>query len=137
MPKAVLKQHSLPTHKANTSQPAATSPVPTPAFGQPQPSSDETSFKTPHPSDNSLYDKVNTRLVEPFPAPRGGTEPVITLAGVWGPQLGPGKAAAIQAAKQIVFCSAGDTGTMEVMASTVFARSRIRPFACLTLSMTR
>jgi hypothetical protein len=83
-----------------------------PAFGQPQPGPDATSFKTPHPSDNTLYSKVNTKLVEPFPAPRGGAEPILTLADIWGSLLGPAKTAAITQAAQIVFHSAGDTGSV-------------------------
>lgn len=84
-----------------------------PAFGQPQPGPDETAFKVPHPSDNTLYGKVNTKLVEPFPAPLGGVEPVLTLAEVWGATLGPAKTQAITAAGQIVFHSVGDTGSVK------------------------
>ena len=83
-----------------------------PAFGQPQPGPDPSGFKVPHPSDNTLYGLVDTKLVEPFPAPRGGLEPVLTLAEVWGAQLGPQKAAAIEKAGQIVFHSVGDTGSV-------------------------
>ena len=84
-----------------------------PAFGQPQPGPDPSGFKVPHPSDNKLYDKVNEKLVQPFPAPRGTPEPILTLADVWGPALGPGKVAAITQAKQIVFHSVGDTGSVK------------------------
>ncbi len=83
-----------------------------PAFGQPKPGPDPTSFRTPHPSDDPLYKLVDTRLVEPFPAPRGGAEPVLTLEQIWGPLLGPQKAAAARAAKQIVFHGVGDTGNV-------------------------
>ncbi len=84
-----------------------------PAFGQPQPGPDPTSFKTPHPSDNTLYGKLDTKLVQPFPAPRGGTEPVLTLADIWGPSLGPSKTAAVTKSAQLVFHSAGDTGSVK------------------------
>ena len=60
-----------------------------PAFGQPQPGPDATGFKVPHPSDNQLYSKVNDKLVQPFPAPRGGPEPILTLAELWGADAGP------------------------------------------------
>ena len=86
--------------------------APNPAFGQPMPGPDATGFKVPHPSDDPLYAKVNDKLVQPFPAPRGGTEPVLTLEQVWGPTLGPAKTAAITAAEQIVFHSVGDTGNV-------------------------
>ena len=84
-----------------------------PAFGQPLPGPDPTGFKTPHPSDSTLYGLVDKNLVEPFPAPRGGTEPVLTLTEVWGPKLGPSRQAAIQEAGQIVFHAAGDTGSVK------------------------
>ena len=82
-----------------------------PAFGQPVPGTDPGSFKVPHPSDNGLYKKVNDKLVQPFAAPRGGVEPVLTLEEVWGP-AGAAKLAAIEQAGQIVFHSVGDTGSV-------------------------
>ncbi len=85
----------------------------TPAFGQPVPGPDETAFKVPHPSDDPLYNKVNSKLVEPFPAPRGGTEPILTLEEVWGTALGAAKVQAITTAGQIVFHSVGDTGNVK------------------------
>lgn len=84
-----------------------------PAFGQPQPGPDPPSFSTPHPSDDPLYKLVDTKLVEPFPAPRGGVEPVLTLEQIWGSTLGPAKVAGIQAAGQIVFHGVGDTGSVK------------------------
>ncbi len=89
-----------------------TTPSGLPVFGQPLPGPDPTGFKVPHPSDNTLYGLTDPTLVEPFPAPRGGTEPVLTLAEVWGPALGPGKVAAIETAGQIVFQGVGDTGSV-------------------------
>lgn len=120
MPKTAATKHSSSKRHATEHAAVSPSPAPTPAFGQPQPGPDPTAFKTPHPSDNQLYNKVNTKLVQPFPAPRlsgqssGGSsiEPVLELADVWGPALGPGKVAAIRSAKQIVFHSAGDTGSV-------------------------
>jgi hypothetical protein len=88
-----------------------------PAFGQPQPGPEPSGFKVPHPSDNTLYGLTDRKLVEPFPAPRGGVEPVLTLAEVWGPALGPAKVQAIAAAGQIAFHSVGDTGSVKGPAS--------------------
>ena len=50
--------------------------------------------------------------MQPFPAPRGGTEPVLTLEQVWG-SSGAAKIAAIEKAQQIVFHSVGDTGNVK------------------------
>ena len=108
-----------PTHPTKSPVKPPAKPVPThhpndlPAFGQPKPGPDPSGFKVPHPSDNTLYGKVDSKLVEPFPAPRGGAEPVLTLAEVWGPTLGSAKTAAIQSAGQIVFHSVGDTGSVK------------------------
>jgi hypothetical protein len=83
-----------------------------PAFGQPVPTQDPSSFKVPHPSDDPLYNLVDAKLVQPFPEPRGGVEPVLTLAEVWGPS-GAAKVRAIERAQQIVFHSVGDTGNVK------------------------
>jgi Calcineurin-like phosphoesterase/Iron/zinc purple acid phosphatase-like protein C len=84
----------------------------TPVFAQPQPTPDETSFKVPHPSDAGLYKKVNSKLLQPIPAPRGGAaEPILTLADVYGDQ-GPAKTTAVQQAGQIVFHAVGDSGSV-------------------------
>jgi hypothetical protein len=83
-----------------------------PGFAQPTPGPDPSSFKTPHPSDDGLYAQTDATLVEPFPAPRGGTEPVLTLAEVWGPQ-GQSKTEAITKAGKIVFHGVGDTGSVK------------------------
>jgi hypothetical protein len=89
------------------------SPTATPGFAQPKPGPDPSCFKTPHPSDDGLYAQTDSTLVEHFPAPRGGTEPVLTLEQVWGAQGGPGKVQAITAAGQIVFHAVGDTGSVK------------------------
>jgi hypothetical protein len=96
-----------------------TGPAPTPgqpAFGQPLPGPDPSSFKVPHPSDDGLYKLVNDKLVQPFPAPATTTtgspaEPVVTFEEVWGP-TGAAKAVAISQAGQMVFHSVGDTGSV-------------------------
>jgi Calcineurin-like phosphoesterase len=79
-----------------------------PVFAQPQPSPDPTSFKNP------VTDQNDTEIanLEPVPQPVGGaTEPILTLAQTYG-SAGNAKVAAIQQAKQIVFHSVGDTGSV-------------------------
>ncbi|HYK37128.1 metallophosphoesterase family protein [Alloacidobacterium sp.] len=108
------KHHPTPQPTPAPTPPSPTPPSTTgdtPVFAQPQPTPDPTSFKVPHPSDTGLYNKVNNKLLQPIPAPRGGAaEPVLTLADVYG-SLGASKVAAIQQAGQIVFHSSGDTGS--------------------------
>jgi hypothetical protein len=85
------------------------SAAPQPVFAQPQPSPDPTSFRDPVTDQN---DKELNNL-EPVPQPTGNAvEPVLTLAQVYG-SAGAAKEAAIQAAGQIVFHSAGDTGSVK------------------------
>jgi len=77
-------------------------------FAQPQPSPDPTSFKNP------VTDQNDTEIasLEPVPQPVGGAaEPILTLAQTYG-SAGVAKVAAIQQAKQIVFHSVGDTGSV-------------------------
>jgi hypothetical protein len=50
--------------------------------------------------------------VQPIPVARGGAEPILTLAEVYGDQ-GDTKTAAIEKAGQIVFHSVGDTGSVK------------------------
>ena len=107
-PTKPTKSHVKVVHTVQSNQAAGL-----PAFGQPKPGPDPAGFKVPHPSDSTLYGKANLKLVEPFPAPRGGVEPVLTLSEVWGPALGPTKISAITAAGQIVFHSVGDTGSVK------------------------
>ena len=93
-------------HHSKTLIPNA-SAAPQPVFAQPQPSPDPTSFRDPVTDQN---DKELNNL-EPVPQPTGNAvEPVLTLAQVYG-SAGAAKEAAIQAAGQIVFHSAGDTGS--------------------------
>lgn len=78
-----------------------------PIFGQPTPSPDPTGFKDPVTDQKDVA--LNT--VEAVPNPAANTvEPTLTLAQVYGSN-GAAKAAAIQKAGQIVFHSAGDTGS--------------------------
>src|ERR1700678_4259352 len=79
-----------------------------PVFAQPQPSPDPTTFKNPV-TDQSYTEIAN---LEPVPQPVGSAvEPILTLAQTYG-SAGEAKVAAIQQAKQIVFHSVGDTGSV-------------------------
>ena len=86
-----------------------------PVFSQPEPTPDPTLFKVPHPSDASAYKKIDELNQEhllfplPFPAPRGGNEPVLLLQEVLGGNAGA--IARISAAGQIVWHATGDCGS--------------------------
>jgi Calcineurin-like phosphoesterase len=86
-----------------------------PVYAQPQPTPDPTVFRVPHPSDADAYKEIDKLNAEhklfplPFPAPRGGVEPRLTLADVFG-----GNKAAIQRitrSGQLVFHATGDCGS--------------------------
>jgi hypothetical protein len=89
--------------------------APTPSFAQPEAGPDPTRFLVYHPTDAAAYkaiDKLNAehKLAPiPFPAPRGGVEPVLTLEQVFGP-AGAATIKAITQAGQMVFHAVGDTG---------------------------
>ncbi|MEQ5843083.1 metallophosphoesterase [Paraburkholderia acidicola] len=85
-----------------------------PVFSQPQPTADPTVFRIVHPSDDAAYKEIDKLNAEhklfplPFPAPRGGVEPQLSLASVLG-----GNTAAIDritAGGQLVFHALGDCG---------------------------
>jgi hypothetical protein len=79
-----------------------------PVFAQPQPSPDPTTFKNPVTDQN--YTEIAN--LEPVPQPAdGAVEPILTLAQTYG-SAGEAKVEAIQQAKQIVFHSVGDTGSV-------------------------
>jgi hypothetical protein len=96
-------------------QPVTGIPAGTPIFAEPKPTPDPTKYTVPHASDTAAYNemaaliKASKFLPLPFPAVAGVTEPVLTLAASLG-SSGPATEAAIQAAGQIVFHCAGDTG---------------------------
>jgi hypothetical protein len=86
-----------------------------PVFAQPQPTADPTVFRIHHPSDDAAYKEIDKLNAEhklfplPFPPPRGGVEPRLTLTDVFG-----GNTAAVDritAAGQIVFHALGDCGS--------------------------
>lgn len=94
------------------------SPVAGPVFAQPKPTADPTRFRIEHPSDGAAYKTIDALNAEhklgpiPFPAPRGGTEPVLTLAEVLG-KTGDDVVKAITKAGQLVFHAVGDTGSVK------------------------
>jgi hypothetical protein len=86
-----------------------------PVFCQPTPTADPNTFRINHASDNAAYKSIDQLNAEhklapmPFPAPRGGVEPQLTLEAVLG-----GYTNAVQAivnAGQIVFHATGDCGS--------------------------
>jgi hypothetical protein len=92
-------------------------PVGHPVFAQPQPTSDPTTFVVHHPSDGPAYRLIDELNKEhklfplPFPAPRGGVEPRLTLEQVFG-----GNTAAVEKitkSGQIVFHALGDCGNTQ------------------------
>ena len=94
---------------------SAPRPVKGPLFAQPEATADPTRFKIKHPSDDPAYKEIDELNREhkiqplPFPAPRGGVEPRLTLEQVFG-----GNTSAIDKitnAGQIVFHATGDCGS--------------------------
>jgi hypothetical protein len=92
-----------------------------PVFAQPQATADPTVFRVPHPSDNAAYKEIDKLNAEhklfplPFPAPRGGVEPTLTLADVMGGNVSA--ADRINAGGQLVFHATGDCGNTSGPAS--------------------
>jgi hypothetical protein len=83
-----------------------------PQFGQPAPSPDPTGFRTPV-TDEGDYSKVNAKLLQPVPQPRGtAAEPILTLEDVFG-SAGAARLKVIEEAGQIVFHAVGDTGSVK------------------------
>jgi hypothetical protein len=86
-----------------------------PVFAQPQSTPDPGTFRIKHASDKAAYasidqlNKLHKIQATPFPPPRGGTEPQLTLQQVLGGDLTVVKAIAKQG--QIVFHATGDCGS--------------------------
>ncbi len=103
------------TARATAAGRAATRRLSHPVFAQPEPTADPSTFRVKHPSDAAIYREIEALNREhriaplPFPAPRGGVEPRLTLEQVLG---GRGSAVrAIAASGQIVFHATGDCGS--------------------------
>jgi hypothetical protein len=86
-----------------------------PLFAQPEPTADPKQFKVKHPSDGSAYkqiDELNRQhKIEPlpFPLPRGGVEPRLTLEQVFGANTTA--IDKLTSTGQIVFHATGDCGS--------------------------
>ncbi len=118
IPMTSKKPRKQPAPVAAKSAPSAgTSPrtVGHPVFAQPEPTADPTTFRVKHGSDAAAYKAIDLLNKEhkifplPFPAPRGGVEPRLSLEDVLG-----GDAAAVQRvtkAGQLVFHATGDCGS--------------------------
>jgi hypothetical protein len=97
---------------ASAAPPTATNPV----FAEPVSTPDPTSFRTSTASDKIAYAELDKLTKHhslqplPFSPSRGGVEPVLTLSAAYG-SAGAKVTQAIQTAGQIVFHSAGDTGS--------------------------
>ena len=101
------KPKKRPTHKPS-GNPADSAGGGEPIFAQPQPSPDPTGFKDPV-TDKNLWGLTTVGAV---PQPTGSAaEPILTLEQVYGSK-GAAKVQALQKAKQIVFHSVGDTGSV-------------------------
>lgn len=112
-------RHSGKQAVKDGSGPTETTPGPdqnAPSFAQPQPGPDPTEFVIHHPTDNAAYARIDALNKEhrlrpmAFPAPRGGTEPQLTLAEIYGPS-GKAAEAMITKAGKLVFHAVGDTGS--------------------------
>ena len=104
---------AVPSNGPQLNKPAT--PVKSPAFSDPQPTADPTKFVVKHPSDGPYYDQIDAFNKKhglqplPFPAPRGGEEPILTLEAVLGNNATA--IANIKKNNQIVFHSTGDCGS--------------------------
>jgi len=110
MPKQSPKPPKKPTHGARKPHLPASAPgAGEPVFAQPKPSPDPTGFKDP--VTDQKFKEILT--LEAVPQPAGGAvEPILTLEQVYG-SAGAARMQAIQQSGQIVFHSAGDTGSAE------------------------
>jgi hypothetical protein len=85
------RRRTTPRTSAPTDANVDPTPIDHPVFAQPQPTADPTQFRLRHPSDDAAYKTIDALNAEhklgpmPFPAPRGGTEPILTLAQALGP----------------------------------------------------
>lgn len=98
--------------------PGTAVPAGTPIFAEPKPLPDPTTFKVPHASDTQAYAEMDQLIAAhkflpiPFPVVTGVAEPVLTLAEALG-DAGDSTVSSIEQEGQIVFHSAGDTGSVK------------------------
>src|SRR5262249_39109854 len=118
-PQGVLLMARNPTPRRPRNAAPATGPQPPsrdigrPVFAQPHPTADPTTFRVKHPSDTPIYKQIDELNKDhkiqplPFPAPRGGVEPRLTLQQVLNSS---DAVATITEHGQIVFHAGGDCG---------------------------
>jgi hypothetical protein len=90
----------------------ALTPLPQPIFNEGSVTPDPTKFKTRHPSDNKLYDQIQSLLtkdVVSFSPSRLPNDALFSLQDALGAH-GPAMVKSIQSAGKLVFHSTGDTG---------------------------
>jgi hypothetical protein len=82
-----------------------------PQFAEPDATPDPEAFRLRHASDKVAYEILDREKPLPmgFPLPRGGTEPVLRLADIWG-SAGRSIEQRVKDNGQIVFHAVGDTG---------------------------
>jgi len=100
-----------------------------PLFAQPEPTADPKTFKIKHASDKAAYAVLDPLIKAhklkplPFPPPRGGVEPKLTLQDVLG-----GNAAAVNgitSRNQIVFHALGDCGSTKGPTTEVLVTDKL------------
>lgn len=110
------KPHPTALESAET-RPAT--PVAKPAFGDPRPTPDPTTFIVRHPSDGPFYNQIDAFNKKhglqplPFPAPRGsenGAEPILNFQQIMGDNQSANDY--VSGNKKIVFHATGDCGSV-------------------------
>ncbi len=97
---------------------SATVPASEPRFAQPEVSEVPPTYSVKHGNDDAAYKVLDEegRAGElqslPFPASRGGAEPILTMAALYG-QSGADLEKKVTAAGRLVFHSVGDTGNVK------------------------
>ncbi len=100
-----------------------------PLFAQPQPTADPKTFRIKHASDKDAYAVLDPLLKAhklkpmPFPAPRGGVEPQLTLEQVLGGDKALTKG--VRSRGQIVFHALGDCGSTRGPATEVAVTDKL------------
>ena len=125
----LTKRNSKRTSKTTTTQPqgpaapaevdnTATNPASEPRFAQPEVSAVPATYAVKHGNDNPAYKILDEeqRAGElqplPFPTSRGGDEPVLSMADIYG-QSGAALTKQVTQAGQLVFHCVGDTGNVK------------------------
>ncbi|WP_428485211.1 hypothetical protein [Rhodopila sp.] len=150
-------RHTTPRGRSRAARPATPSAQPTvvnnvtsdpqdePRFAQPEITADPAEFQIKHSSDSAAYKVLDAmaRAHElrpiPFPAARGGAEPVLTFAQILGSH-GADATRQVTDAGRLVFHSVGDTGNtrgpslQDEVAAISPTNRRIGPGSTFTLA---